>query len=58
MTLGQMLAWHRSHCTSCTTTRACSEYDDITREFTEARQLYAGSTAPRRILSIREGHAS
>ena len=54
MTLGQMLRWHRSHCTTCTSIRACPEYLDIAREFTQPRQIHTGPVAPRTILSVRE----
>ena len=54
MNLGQMLKWHRSHCTTCTSIRACPEYLDITREYTQPRQIHTGPVAPRTILDVRE----
>lgn len=58
MNLGQMLTWHRNRCPTCTTKRACSEYLDITREFTETRQIWTGPIAASTILSVREGTAT
>ena len=58
MTLGQMLAWHRGLCRECVPGYPCPEYLEIAGEFTEARQLYAGSTAHSTVLSVREGHAT
>jgi hypothetical protein len=58
VTLGQMLAWHRSLCGQCSPDRACGEYLDIVDEFTVPRQLYAGPVAPSTILSVREGAAT
>ena len=57
-TLGQMLRWHRSLCGWCTRQRACREYLDIAAEFTEARQIHAGTIAPHIRLDIREGTAT
>ena len=54
VTLGQVLAWHRGLCRSCTFEWPCSEYLEIAAEFTEARQLYDGPRAARTILSVRE----
>jgi hypothetical protein len=54
MTLGHVLRWHRSLCTTCTTDDVCDEYLEITTEYTEPRRIYTGSTAPHTILSIRE----
>lgn len=56
--LGQMLRWHRGLCALCTTTGACAEYREIAAEFTQAREVWAGPTAARRVLSVREGRAS
>ena len=54
MNLGQMLRWHRSHCPACTSTRACPEYLDIAREYTQPRQIYAGPVAASTTLTVRE----
>ena len=61
MTLGQMLRWHRGLCSTCADdlwTNVCPEYLEICQEFTEARQIHAGTTAPHTILSVREGTAT
>ena len=54
MTLGQMLAWHRSLCRSCTFEWPCGEYLEIVGEYTQPRQIHTGPVAPRTILDVRE----
>jgi hypothetical protein len=49
--LGRALAEHRRQHPDCD---GCPGYLAIARAATAARQLYAGSTAPRTILSARE----
>jgi len=49
--LGRALADHRARHPGC---QGCGEYLAIARAHTEARQIRAGSTAPRIVLSVRE----
>lgn len=54
MTLGQMLAWHRGLCGTCTADSACPEYLEIAAEYTQDRQRWSGPVAASTVLSVQE----